>query len=154
MANVPSAVKFTKNGVEFTSNVDRVNYTIQELSRAALRDVGKYVIRQARTASKARPHASKILIKSRFYGKSGAFSFWVRKQETDLLVGIKHNTWYGALQELGDGKQPKRGILTAAVQENIDQIRLIEGQYLSAIEDENRALGLIDDEEYEPDGSE
>lgn len=41
-----------------------------------------------------------------------------------------------------------------AVQKNIDEIRRIEGHYLSAIEDENRALGLIDEEEMVPDDSE
>jgi len=30
---------------------------------------------------------------------------------------------------------------------NIDQIRIIQGQYLKAIEDENRARGLINEEE-------
>lgn len=150
MANPPSGMKITKNGVTYQSNIDRTKYTIQELSRAALRDVGKYVVKQARTASGARKHMGRLTIKSRFYGKSGAFSWWVRKKETDLQVGIKHDTWYGVLQELGDGNQPPRKILTTAVQENIDEIRRIEGHYLSAIEDENRALGLIDDEEMEP----
>ena len=78
----------------------------------------------------------------------------MRKKETDLQVGIKHNTWYGVLQELGDGNQPCKSILTSAVQQNIDEIRRIEGHYLSAVEDENRALGLIDEEEMQPDGSE
>ena len=41
-------------------------------------------------------------------------------------------------------------ILITAVKESIDDIRRIEGHYLSAIEDENRALGLIKDEETEP----
>lgn len=150
MANPPSGMRITKNGVTYQSNIDRTKYTIRELTRAALRDVGKYVVRQTRKASAARPHMGKITLKSRFYGKSGAFSWWVRKRETDLQVGIKHNTWYGALQELGDGNQPPRRILTNTVQQNIDEIRKIEGHYLSAIEDENRALGLIDDEEMEP----
>ena len=90
----------------------------------------------------------------------------MRKIETDLQVGIKHNTWYGVLQELGEAgaavlhgraftaHQPKRGILMSSTQDNIDEIRKIEGQYLSAIEDENKALGLISEEEYEDDGTE
>lgn len=150
MANPPSGMKITKNGVTYQSNIDRTKYTIQELSRAALRDVGKYVVKQTRTASAARKHMGRLTIKSRFYGKSGAFSWWVRKRETDLQVGIKHNTWYGVLQELGDKNQPPKKILTTAVRENIDEIRRVEGHYLSAVEDENRALGLIDDEEMEP----
>ena len=38
-----SVVKVKKNGVEYTSNVDVASYYIHELSRAALRDVGKFV---------------------------------------------------------------------------------------------------------------
>ena len=44
-------------------------------------------------------------------------------------------------------------ILTTTVREHIDEIRLIEGQYLSAVEDENRALGLINEGELKDDGS-
>ena len=47
-----STMKFKRDGVEFTSSVDRCNYTIRELSRAALRDVGRYVVRL--TTRKAR----------------------------------------------------------------------------------------------------
>ena len=42
---IPSTMKIKKDGVEFTSSVDRCSYTIRELSRAALRDVGRYVVR-------------------------------------------------------------------------------------------------------------
>ena len=80
--------------------------------------------------------------------------YWVRKRETDLQIGFKHNTWYGAINELGGytrgGKDKglrrvkKRGILRSTVMENIDEIRRIQGAYLSAIENENKALGLID----------
>jgi len=57
-------------------------------------------------------------------------------------------------QELGDRNQPARHILRGTVMENIDEIRKIEGQYLSAIEDENKALALIDEKEYVPEGDE
>lgn len=179
MANPPSGMKITKNGVVYQSNVERTKYTIRELSRAALRDVGRYIVSKTRKASQIRNHMSGYIMKFRFYGKDGAFSWWVRKKETDLQIGIKPDTWYGVLQELDDGIRPppkpvkpktttkasqkrkrkrrKRKkqpighqILTTAVQKNIDEIRRIEGHYLSAIEDENRALGLIDEEEMMP----
>lgn len=182
MANPPSGMKITKNGITYVSNIDRTKWTIKELSRAALRDAGRLIVSKARKASRIRNHMSGFVMKSRFYGKDGAFSWWVRKRETDMLVGIKHDTWYGVLQELDDGVRPppkntaprnrrkmsesaadpkkkKRKkkkqpighqILITSVKENIDDIRRIEGHYLSAIEDENRALGLIDDEEMEP----
>ena len=86
----------------------------------------------------------------------------MRKQEGDLLVGI-HNvmknknpgeTWYGMDQELGLNGQPKRAFLQTSVYENIRTIRDIEAQYLSAIEDEQQALALIDEEETFGDGDE
>ena len=39
----PSVTRVTKDGLKIVSNVDRCAYTIRELTRAALRDVGKYV---------------------------------------------------------------------------------------------------------------
>lgn len=51
--------------------------------------------------------------------------------------------------EFGSSKQPARPFIKTSVMENIDEIRRIQGQYLSAIEDENKALGLIEEvEEY------
>ena len=55
--------------------------------------------------------------------------------------------FYGGFYEMGTSKTPKLAPIYSAVADNIDEIRKIEGQYLSAIEDENRALGLINDEE-------
>ena len=153
---IPSPMKFKKDGVEFTSSVDRCNYTIRELTRAALRDVGRYVVRQC--TRKARRLEG--LGHTRYIQKR--FQFWVRKQEGDLQVGI-HNvmknknpgeTWYGMDQELGLNGQPKRAFLQTSVYENIRTIRDIEAQYLSAIEDEQQALALIDEEETFGDGDE
>jgi len=143
-----SVVKIKKDGVEYISNVDRVQYTISELSRAALRDVAKLVRKRMIQKLKKLPgmKRSKRLYKSTQY--------WVRKRETDLQIGFKHDTWYGVHQELGDRNQPARHILRGTVMDNIDEIRKIEGQYLSAIEDENKAIGLINEEEYIPEGDE
>lgn len=132
-----SAVKIKKDGVEFTSNVDRVSYTIRELTRAALRDVGKLVCKRTRQK-----------IKRRTGRLSKNIQYWVRKKEGDLLVGFKPGGFYGGFQELGTEKQPKIGALSNAVKENINTIRDIEGRYLSAIEDEQKALRLIEEEEY------
>lgn len=137
-----SVVKINKKGITYTSSVDRASYTLKELSRAALRDVArliKFSIRQE--FNKLRGMRKQT---GRF---KGAYQHWLRKKEGDLQIGIKANTWYGVQQELGDRNQPKRDILRNAVMNNIDEIRRIEGQYLSAIEDENKALGLINEEE-------
>ena len=140
-----SVTKVTKDGVEFTSNVDRVQYTIQELSRAALRDVAKLIRKRMIQKLKLLPGMKKS---KRLYRST---QYWVRKWESDLQIGFKHDSWYGARSELGTHGQPARNILRETVFENIDEIRMITGQYLSAIEDENRALGLIDEIEHQGD---
>lgn len=63
-------------------------------------------------------------------------------------IKVKHGTWYGVDQELGTNNQPARHILRNTVYNNIDQIRIIQGRYLSAINDDNLAKGLISEEEY------
>ena len=52
--SLPKAVKITQNGVEIISNVDRIQYTLKELERAALRDVGKLVCKRSRQKIKRR----------------------------------------------------------------------------------------------------
>lgn len=143
----PSVTRITKEGVQFTSNVDRCAYTIKELTRAALRDVGKFVCITSNKAAQKLYHNSMRRSK-RVRGRSSAFQYWVRRNEGDLQVGIKHGTWYGTEQELGTSKIKKHGILTSTVQNNIPTIVEIESKYLSALEDEARALRLISDEEY------
>lgn len=140
-----SVVKLDRNGVTYTSNVDRASYTIKELTRAALRDVGRFV---SRTANSSAMQLKGLKRSKRVRGKSSAFQYWVRKNEGNLQVGIKHGTWYGTDQELGANKQPKRGILRSSVYDNIAKIVEIESQYLSALEDEAAALALISEEEY------
>lgn len=133
---IPSPVKVTKNGVEFTNNVDRANYTITELSRAALRDVGKFVAKRTRQQ-----------IKRRTGRMAKNIQYWVRKKDGDLQIGFKPGGFYGIYQEFGTTKQPKIGALTRSVEDNISTIRDIEAKYLSAIEDEQSAAALINEEE-------
>lgn len=137
----PSVVKINRDGVEFTSNVDRVQYTLEELERAALRETAKFLRRRMVQKLKKLPGMRRG---RRIYNST---QYWVRRREVDLLIGFKHGTWYGVDQELGTEGQPRRNILRGTVMEHIDEIRLIQGQYISAIEDENRALGLIDESE-------
>ena len=151
---VPKSVtRITKDGVKYVSSVDRCSYTIKELSRAALRDVGKFVC--ITTNKKAQKLFHNSMRKSkRVRGTNGAFQYWARKKECDLQVGIKHDTWYGTEQELGSSKMRRHGFLTSSVQDNIATIVEIESQYLSALEDEAKALALIDEEEYSGGGEE
>lgn len=143
-----SVVRFKKDGVEYISSVDKASYTILELTRAALRDVGKYLARTANAKAQKLPGLSKS---RRVRGRTSTFLYnvpWAKKGLPHLEVGVKHNTWYGADQEMGTSKQPRRQILRNSANENIAQIVEIESKYLSAMEDEAAALRLISEEEY------
>lgn len=136
-----SVVKVKKDGIELVSNVDRANYLLSELTRAALRDVAKLVRRRQLDAVRRLPGLRR--------GKrpTSAFQYWIRRRETDLQVGVKHGTWYGSDQELGAKNQPKRQILRNSVFSNLAEIQQIEARYLSAIEDELAAEQIVDEEE-------
>lgn len=143
-----SVVRFRKGGIEYTSNVDFASYTIVELTRAALRDVGKYIVRTANSEAMKLKGMKKS---RRVRGMTSTFKYqvpWAKIGLPHLQVGVKHNTWYGTEQELGTSKQPKRSILRNSAHDNIAKIIEIESKYLSALEDEARALSLISEEEY------
>ena len=146
-----SVTKISKNGVEFVSSVDRANYLITELTRAAMKDVAKYVLRIVRANVRAISSQTK---KMRYAGMR--YQYWVRKKECDLQLGIENtkfgaeSAWWADQSELGTGNQPKRGFLRAAVYDNIATIRQIESQYLSAIGDEAGAEAMVDEEENDP----
>lgn len=129
---LPKAVKITRDGIEFTNNVDAVNYTLKELIRAALRDCGKLFCKRFRQAYYSHFKRRK--------GRVGKFTqYWVRSKQKipDLLVGIKPNAFYGGMQEFGSSKTPRLGLMTKTAQDNIDNMRKIQAQYLSALNNDN-----------------
>ena len=137
--SLPKAVKITKNGVEFVSNVERLQYTLKELERSALRDVGKLVCKRSRQKIKRRTGR---LAKNTQY--------WVRSKQKvpDLQVGFKPGGFYGLYQEIGTSKSPKIGALSNAAEDNISDIIKIESQYLSGIGTED-AESLIKEGDYQ-----
>ncbi len=147
----PQATKISRNGVELTSNVDRANYLITELTRAAMRDVAKYVLKIVRKNVRGINNYTR-----RMRYATTRYQYWIRKKECDMQLGIENTAkgaetaWWADQAELGTGNQPKRGFLRSAVYDNIDMIRKIEAQYLSAIEDEMNAASLVDEDENNP----
>lgn len=153
MAMPKSVTKVTKDGVQYTSNVDKVQYTIEELCRGALRDVAKLIRRRVKDAT---PVDTGNLKKN--------IGTWVRRSKDGpprLQIGVYDRqrakkrglpyAFYAHFHEFGTSKMSAanagRGFLRWPVQESIDDIVRIQGQYLSAIADENKARGLIDEEE-------
>lgn len=145
MALPKSVTRFDKNGVTFIDNVERTQYTLQELTRAALRDVGKFICREFRSNFYG-------IFKRKKYNVGRYTQYWVRKKECDLQVGLKPSAFYGGFQELGSSKTSRLGLIEKTVKENIPKIIEIESKYLSGLEDEAKALALIDESEYEGGG--
>lgn len=148
MSTPKSVVKFSKNGITYTSNVDFACYSIVELTRAAMRDVGKYLTRTANSEAMKLPGLKKS---RRVRGRTSTFLYkvpWAKAGLPHLEVGVTHDTWYGVEQELGTSRQPKRGILRNSAHDNIPQIIEIEAQYLSALKSEAAVLQRISEKEY------
>ena len=132
---VPKPVKIKKNGIEIISKVDRTKYTLKQLVHAANKDVGKLITKRTR---------EKI---SKRTGRGRRFTqYWARKDQS-LQVGYKPEAFYLGFDELGTEKRRKIAQLSNTVQDELPEIRKVQGAYIKSIEDENKALGLIDESE-------
>lgn len=151
MSAPKSVTKINKDGVYFESNVDWCEYSIKELCRAALKDVGKFVRREFKKNyySRFKKHTGKgpKAVKYTVYSSENT-------QYPRIDIGLPQSSpgrtvegFYSFFQEVGTSKQPKLGILTNTVESNIATIVKIESQYLSALQDEADALALIDEKE-------
>ena len=148
MSAPKSVVKIKKGNVEYTSNVDFVSYNIFELSRAAMRDVGKFLATTMR--SKARKLPGSVRDKFVRY-KTGGIIFKVPFDPNGLPhveVGTTEDSWYTEEHENGSSGQPRRGIIKDTAYMNLAKIVEIESKYLSAMEDDAKALSLINEKEY------
>lgn len=128
------------------SSVDKASYTINELTRSAMRDVGKFIVRRCNERAQKIQGMKR---NPRVRGKNSTFQYWARKNECDLQVGTKQEVWYGFKQELGTSKMKQLGIIKNTTYDNIAEIVKIESQYLSALEDEAKALSMINEDDYE-----
>lgn len=143
-----SVTKVTKEGLEFTSNVDYCQYTIRELCRGALRDVAKFVRKEFKKRYYEQFHKM-----SGEGGKSIKAKVWSSENTKfpRVDIGLKKGQvdgFYSLFQEVGTSRQPKLGLLQKSVEENIDSIIEIQSKYLSAI-DTGNTESLIDETELD-----
>lgn len=162
MSTPKSVTKVSKDGrVTYTSNVDQVQYFIFELSRAALRDVGKYVKKVWKTAyyshfKRRSGHGGQAIQSQVLSGKNTKYP--------RVQIGLPHSHkgkevegFYAFFQEFGakDGSIPRLGLLTHAAQDNVAEIVKIESQYLSGLSGEAARLeAMIDEDDMEGDADE
>ena len=147
-----SVIKIRKGGVEYTSDVDRTIYTMQELNRAALKDVAKFVKSEMRKKLKV----NKSIDSRNLYRNVAS---WVRSRSGDLQIGVYSkdkahsrglkDPFYASFLEFGTKKMRAKPFMKVAVMENIDKIREIESKYIKYIEDEVKAKSIIDEREEE-----
>ena len=151
--SVPKSVtKINKNGVTYTSNVDACQYYLFELSRAALRDVAKFVKRTFKDSfysvfDKETGNAGKATQSIVYSNKDTKYPRVEIGLKKSQLKGV-----YAYEQEFGTSTVPRLGLLTDAVESNVAQIVEIESKYLSALESEAETLSLIDESEFVEDG--
>ena len=141
-----------KTEITYESNLDASQYYLYELTRAGLRDVGKFVCTKFKemfynTFKKHRGRGGKAC---RFAVISGK-----RTTAPRVQVGLregKMDGFYAFYQELGSSHVPKKGILTNVVQSNVAEIVKIESQYLSGLSEEaSRLDSLINENTMEGD---
>lgn len=149
---VPKSVtKINKDGVQFVSSVDRVSYTIEELTRAALRDAGRYLSKEVRKMVPVFRGVLKRCVgvwvkKNRSTGQvllqMGVYSNKKAKEKGLTPAYHAHLVQFG-YEHVGSGHVNGVNYLDSPVYKNIQTIQQIESQYLSALSDENEALSLI-----------
>ncbi len=147
-------VKTKNKNVEVTleDSVDQANYYINELTRAALRDVGKLLKTEFRTRYYARfkrqtGDAGRVTKIKVYASKNTKYP----RLEIGLKTG-QADGFYAYFQEFGtsNGKVPKLGILQNSVKDNIAKIVEIESKYLSGLSGEAERLNAqIDEGEYD-----
>lgn len=147
MAMPKTVTKVTKDGVTFTSNVDRVNYTLGELSRAALRDVGKLLRKRMKLKVPKDTKSLEKNIATRVVKKTETLEVGVYSRERAKKRGLDYAGYYAHIIEFGSRLLSARPFLRQTVTEEINTIREIEAKYLQAIEDEQKAKALIDESE-------
>lgn len=151
MPTPKSVSKITKDHgkvvVSYESAVDKCSYYLFELTRAALRDVGKFVAKtfKAKYYAAFRRQSGNVGRNTKYKVYSGKDTQYPRVELSTVDDGF-----YGLFQEIGTKHQPRMGFLRDSVENNVDTIREIESKYLSAIDDGDASVeNLINESEYE-----
>lgn len=146
-------VKDGKTEVKYESNLDATQYYIFELSRAALRDVAKFVTKTFRTA-----YYSHYTRRTGNAGKATKYKVYSSKSTKypRVEIGLKTGKvpgFYAYFQEFGTSTGiPRLRLLSKSVEDNVAEIIKIESTYLSGLSDEAEALAAqIDESEMEGD---
>lgn len=146
-----SVTKINKNGVTYISNVDRVQYTMKELIKAALRDVAKILRytakkRTPKDEGNAKKNIGTWVREDRNTGEIALF-FGVYNAKTARKKNLQPASFYFHILEFGSRFVRGLKILTNSTMDNLDNIRNTQAKYLSFIENETKAMSVIKEED-------
>ena len=139
MSNVRwQRVSTTNNKFTYKSNKPRVKYVLTELERTALKEIGRFAVKEAR---------KRINIRSKTLWRGIGIN--IRRKEKSVRIGVKSKSkaFYGFFLEFGTKKMAKKPFLAPAIQENIPEIKAIVEKYVKLIEAEARATRVINEGE-------
>lgn len=138
-----------KSTVTYTSSVDRAKYTMLELERAALRDIGRLLRREVKAIIPRDEGDAKKSIgtwnKRPYRGKAAHLSIGTYSKEASIKKNKEYTGFYFHILEFGSKYVKALRPLRNGVFNNISRIRDITAKYLKHIEDEVRAKALIDE---------
>lgn len=153
-SQVKILAKQGRTEIQYESNLDASQYYIFELTRAALRDVGKFVTKAFKTAFYQRfdKHSGKAGKATKYKVISGKATTAPRVQ-IGLRASDKSDGFYAYFQEMGTSTGiPRLGLLQQTVKNNVAEIVKIESQYLDGLKEEaDRLEREINEKDYEGD---
>lgn len=113
---VPRLVKIKRNGeVTFESKCDLAKWTIRELTRRAMLDVGKYIINNVRSNVEALFPYAMGRPGNKKHRNSERYQYWVPKKENYLVLGIENRkkgavtAWWADQLEMDSFVVPPKG---------------------------------------------
>ena len=84
----------SNNNKNYTSNIPKVKYVLNELEEGALREIGRFIVKEARQR-----------IESKSFRLSKAIAYYLRKKEKSVRIGVKNKSkkdpFYGIWVEKG-----------------------------------------------------
>lgn len=162
MPTPKSVVKFKNDHVEYVSEVDKAEYLIYELTRAALRDCGKLIVRRFRES-----FYSHFKRRTGDAGRATRYKVYSNKNTLYPRVDIgfksgKSTGFYAYFQEFGANFKklnhppiPKLGLFRKSAEDNLAELLKIQEVYLGKLnEDDSACERLINEEEMEGDADE
>lgn len=133
----PSVVRINRDGVEYTSSVDRTQYLMEELERAALRDIGKLLRARAKALvpkdSGAAKKSLSTWVRKSFRGKPPNLQLGYYNKAAASKKGLKYVGYYTHILEFGSSRLVAKRPLRTAVQDHIPDIVAITAAYLGRL---------------------